>query len=144
GGVAGKLEQRVARQREGIVTAEYEAWAEAWADAVRQSPRSVGLVALPTTRIVALSSGAEELLGMTPEAAVGVDVVSLLEEPDQVELAVQAVSAGALNGVQSRRRLRRGDGSVVEVMSCAGAIRSDAGPDLALWVVELLPPAAAG
>ena len=38
---------------------------------MRQSPRSVGLVKLPTTRILALSQAAEELLGMEPEKAVG-------------------------------------------------------------------------
>jgi DNA-binding CsgD family transcriptional regulator len=43
---------------------------------------------------------------------------------------------GALDGMRSRRRLRRPDGSAVDVQMTGWAIRSTYAPDLGLWFVD--------
>lgn len=114
----------------------HSAWVEAWRAAVRASPLAVGLLELPTTRIIELSQRAAELLGTTRHEAVGLEGPSFAERPQEAALTTQLVREGTLDGIQARRRVARPDGSVIEVQASGWAIRSSTGPDLELWVAE--------
>jgi PAS domain S-box-containing protein len=93
------------------------------------------LAELPTTRVIEVSPKAAELLGATPPEAIGSDFLAIAERPEQVAITAQAMAAGALDSFTARRRLRRADGSPVEVVVCVRAIRSAGGPDLAIGLV---------
>jgi PAS domain S-box-containing protein len=101
---------------------------------VRAARSALGLFALPSSQFVEISSPAAELLGMPPERAVGLDYLDMVERRSEVATMFGLMSGGALDSVHANRRLRRADGSVVEVPVCARAIRSRHGSDLALWV----------
>lgn len=109
-------------------------WVEAWREAVRVSPLVVGLVELPNARFIELSPRASELLGTTCEEELGLGYRAIVKHRTEVEQTLRLLSAGTLDSMQARRRLRRVDGSVVEVFMCGRAIRSSAGADLGLWV----------
>lgn len=109
-------------------------WVETWRAAVRASPSVVGLVELPSTRFVELSQTAAELLGTTPREGTGLDYLAVVERPRDAAVCIRLVTRGAVEGVHARRRLRRSDGSVIELPTCGRAIRSQEGRDLGLWV----------
>jgi PAS domain S-box-containing protein len=111
-------------------------WVDAWRAAVRASPSAIGLVELPSTRLLELSEAAAERLGTTCAEAIGLDYLAVVERPHEAELSIRLVTTGAVDAVHSRRRFRRPDGSVIELPACGRAIRSRDGTDLGLWVVE--------
>ena len=112
----------------------HQEWVEGWAEAVRDSPLAIGLLDLDTMAFVAMSAQTADLLGTTLDDGVGLDYISLLEELADAPQIMALLRSGALDGVEGRRRLRRLDGSVIEVLSCGRAIRQEGGPCLALWV----------
>jgi PAS domain S-box-containing protein len=126
-------------QRRDAVTADPEAdlsrqWVETWRGAVRASPSAVGLVQLPSTRFLELSRSAAELLGTTPADGIGTEYLALVERPYESALTAWLVTTRAAEAVHVQRRLRRADGSVIDVAACCRAIRSGRGADMALWV----------
>jgi DNA-binding CsgD family transcriptional regulator len=110
-------------------------WVAAWRETVAANPSAVGLVDLVSTRFLELSPGAAELLGVSPEAGRGLDYLTVAERPEAAEMTFQLARQGLLDGLESRRGFRRGDGERVEVHSYGHAIRSSQGSDLGLWVV---------
>jgi PAS domain S-box-containing protein len=118
--------------------AQHDRWVASWREAVLASSAAVGLVELESHRFLALSQRAAELLGTTPDQAVGLDYLSVAERPSEAALTIRLVVEGMLDAIQARRRFGRPDGSFVEVRSSGWAIRSRSGPDLGLWVAEVL------
>jgi PAS domain S-box-containing protein len=109
-------------------------WVATWTEAVEASGRIAALVELPSTRFIAVSPRTAELLGITAEAATGLDYLALVERREDVAVGLRLVMEGTMDGIRARRRLRRADGSLVEVTVCGQSIRSSAGPDLGLWI----------
>jgi PAS domain S-box-containing protein len=110
-------------------------WVAMWREAVRASHEATALVELSTTRFLALSPSAAELFRTTPEAGIGLEYLSFAERPREAAETFRLARDGMLDGIRSRRRFRRHDGSVVEVESSGWVIRSHLGPDLGLWWV---------
>lgn len=117
-------------------TDEQGPWVAAWRRAVRATPTAVALSELESTRFLEMSPRAASLLGATPEAIRGLDYLSFAEERASAEQAFRMARDGLLDFVRSRRRLRRMDGSMIELPSWGWAIRSPTGPDLGLWVAD--------
>src|SRR5579859_1449160 len=109
-------------------------WVAMWRQAVRASRRAMGLVELSTTRFIELSQGAAELLGSTPERETGLTYLAVAERPREAAETFRLAREGILDSIRVRRRIRRHDGSMVEVESSGWVIRPPAGPDLGLWV----------
>jgi PAS domain S-box-containing protein len=120
------------RQSEGA-DGRHARWVAMWQQAIRSTRLAMGLIDLSTTRFIELSAGATELLGMTAEAGIGLSFLDIAETPGAAANSIQLARDGIIDGTQTRRRLRRPDGSTVEVRSTGWAIRSPAGPDLGLW-----------
>jgi PAS domain S-box-containing protein len=111
-------------------------WVSLWREAMQDSHLAIAVVDLSTTHFVALSGGAAELLGTTPEAAVGLSYLTITERPRQAAQGFQMARDGLIHGIRARRRFRRHDGSTVEVELSGSVIRSGNGPDLGLWVAS--------
>jgi PAS domain S-box-containing protein len=109
-------------------------WVEGWRQAVRVGPLALALFELPSSRFIEVSPRAAELLGTTREAAIGLDYLAIVEPRRAAQQVLQLVISGALDSAQARRRLRRVDGSMVEVSVSGRAIRSSVGADLVLWL----------
>lgn len=107
-----------------------------WRDAVSTSPSAVGLVELSTTRFVAMSPRAAELLGTTPERGAGLNYLSATERPREAEQTFRLVRERMIDGLKGRRRFRRPDGSMVELTLTGWAIRSTSEPGLGLWMAS--------
>ena len=107
-----------------------------WREAVRTSPLAIGLLQLSTTRFVEMSDSAIELFGTTPEAAVGLDYLSVTERPREAEQTFRLVGKRMLDGLRGRRRFSRSDGSLIELQVTGWAIRSSTGPDLGLLIAS--------
>jgi DNA-binding CsgD family transcriptional regulator/PAS domain-containing protein len=119
-----------------------------WGEAVRTSPLTAGLVQLSSTRFVAMSDSAAELLRTTPGRGVGVKYLSVTERPREAAQTFRLFREGMLDGLKGRRRFQRPDGAMVEMQLAGWAIRSAGGPDLGLWIATDLsdaePAAVAG
>jgi PAS domain S-box-containing protein len=114
-------------------------WVEAWREAVRVGPLAAGLMELPSSRFIEVSPRAADLLGTTPEAAIGIHYLAIVEPRRAAQQTLRLVRTGGLESAQARRRLRRVDGSMVEGSVSTRAIRSSVGVDLVLWLpVEVL------
>jgi DNA-binding CsgD family transcriptional regulator len=100
---------------------------------VGASPQAIGLTELSSTRFVALSRRGADLLGIRPDGEPGLTYLAVAERPREAAEAFRLAREGMLDGVRTRRRYRRPDGSMVEIESSGWAIRSS-GPDLGLWV----------
>jgi DNA-binding CsgD family transcriptional regulator/PAS domain-containing protein len=111
-------------------------WVAMWGDAVRTSPLAIGLVQLSTTRFVAMSSRAAELLRTTPERGAGLNYLSVTDRPREAAETFRLVREGTLDGLKGRRRFQRPNGSMVELQLTGWAIRSSSGPDLGLWIAS--------
>jgi PAS domain S-box-containing protein len=107
---------------------------EGWRQVVRSSPLAVGLLDLPSSRFVELSSAAAALLGTTPDEGISVDYLAIVEPPGDVAQTLRLLRAGVLDGTQARRRLLRADGSGVEAVVRSQAIRIAGGAELGLWI----------
>lgn len=125
-------------QSDARAVAQHDRWVASWRDAVLASAGAVGLLELKSHRFLALSPRAAALLGTTPDQAAGLDYLSVAERPRAAALTIRLVVEGMLDGIEARRRFRRPDGSLVEVRSSGRAIRSGSGPDLGLWVAEVV------
>src|SRR5438105_5885349 len=84
-------------------------WVAVWREGVRSSSTAVGLVDLRSTRFLALSPGAAELFGTTPDQIEGLEYLRLAERPAEAALTFQLAREGRLDGIRSRRRLKRPD-----------------------------------
>lgn len=111
-------------------------WVALWQLAVRASVVPMGLVDLSTARFLELSPRGAELLGTTAENGVGVSYLAVVEPTRAATDAFRLVREGMIEGSQSRRRLRRPDGTAVDVQTAGWAIRSAAGADLGLWLAS--------
>jgi PAS domain S-box-containing protein len=109
-------------------------WVAMWRLAVSASRRAMGLVELSTSRFIELSQTAAELLGTTPERGADLTYLSVVERATEAAETFRLARDGMIDGVRSRRRFRRSDGSMVELESSGWVVRSPAGPDLGLWV----------
>jgi PAS domain S-box-containing protein len=109
-------------------------WVAMWREAIRASTTAIGLVDLTEMRFIEVSQRAVELLGTTPEAAVGLSYLAVTERPGVAAEAFRMAREGIIDGIQGRRRFRRPDGSTVEMHAAGWAIRSRTGPDLGLWM----------
>ena len=117
-------------------------WVAMWREAVRTSPLAIGLVQLSTTRFVAMSNRAAELLRTTPEKGARLDYLSVTERPREAAQTFRLVRERMLDGIKGRRRFQRPDGSMVELQLTGWAIRSSTGPDLGLWIAGEISDAA--
>jgi DNA-binding CsgD family transcriptional regulator len=118
-------------------------WVGAWRMAVRHSLEPVGLIELPSARVVELSPAAAVLLGASPSGGDTLHLMGLVRERHHAAVATHALSIGAIDAFHARRRFRRPDGSVAEVTVACRAIRRPGHPDLALYVLsEPSPPPA--
>jgi len=115
--------------------AEREArWIAMWGEAIRSCTTAIGLVDLAEMQFIEVSQRAAELLGTTPEAAVGLSYLAVTERPGVAAEAFRMAREGVIDGIQGRRRFRRPDGSTVEMHAAGWVIRSPTGPDLGLWM----------
>jgi DNA-binding CsgD family transcriptional regulator/PAS domain-containing protein len=94
----------------------------------------MGLSELSTARFIEISSSAAELLDTTVEDAVGLSYLAIVEPESAAAESFRLARAGVIDGTQTRRRLRRRDGSTVDVQATGWVIRSAFGPDLGLWM----------
>jgi PAS domain S-box-containing protein len=106
---------------------------DAWRAGVRAAPGVVSLVALPATRFIALSPAAEQMFGQPVGEGVGLDYLDIVEPKETVVTTAALMISGGIDMVQGRRRLRRPDGSWIDLDVRAWAVRSTSGNDLALW-----------
>ena len=109
-------------------------WVDSWRAAVRASRSAIGLAELPSTRFVELSPAAATLLGTTPSDGIGLHYLGIVDRPDEVAASIGLLTTGALDAVHARRRVRRRDGSSIDLRTCGRAIRSRSGNDMVLWV----------
>jgi DNA-binding CsgD family transcriptional regulator len=116
-------------------------WVATWREAVRTSHLAVGLVELPTTRLVEVSPRAAELLRTTPELGAGLSYLSVTERPLESLETFRLVREKVLDGFRGRRRFQRPDGSMVELQVTGWAVRSSHGADLGLWIASAAPDA---
>ena len=107
-----------------------------WREAVRTSPLAIGLVQLSTTRFLEMSDHAADLFGTTPEAATGLDYLSVTERPREAAQTFRLVGERMLDGLKGRRRFRRSDGSMIELQVTGWAVRCGSGPDLGLLIAS--------
>jgi DNA-binding CsgD family transcriptional regulator/PAS domain-containing protein len=105
-----------------------------WCEAVGASPLALGLVELPSSRIIELSQRAAELLGTTRENGTTLDYLAIVEPRQAAEDTLRLLSTGGLESIQALWRLKRVDGSVIDVFMCGRAIRASVGTDLGLFV----------
>jgi DNA-binding CsgD family transcriptional regulator/PAS domain-containing protein len=132
----------------GESTEGHARWVAMWGEAVSTSALAIGLVQLSSTRFVAMSHRAAELLRTTPARGVGVRYLSVTDRPREAAQTFRLVREGLLDGLKGRRRFQLAHGSSVEMQLAAWAIRSRGGPDLGLWIASEAPdtghPAVAG
>jgi PAS domain S-box-containing protein len=119
----------------------HAAWISMWQEAVGASRPAIGLTELSTARFIHLSPRAASLLGTTVEGGAGLSYLDFVDPPRPAAEAFRLAREGVLEGTQTRRRLRRTDGSVFEARTTGWAIRSPAGPDLGLWLAYELDSA---
>jgi DNA-binding CsgD family transcriptional regulator/PAS domain-containing protein len=112
----------------------YPRWVAMWREPVTASRLAMGVVELSTTRFIALSQRAAELLGAAPERGADFTYLSVAERAREAAEGFRLARDGMLDGARTRRRFRRPDGSMVELESSGWVIRSPGGPDLGLWV----------
>jgi DNA-binding CsgD family transcriptional regulator/PAS domain-containing protein len=96
----------------------------------------MGLAELSTARFIELSPCAAEMLGTTVEDGIGLSYLAVVEPPSAAAESFRLAGAGIIDGTRTRRRIRRPDGSTVDVHATGWAIRSPAGPDLGLWMAS--------
>lgn len=116
-------------------------WVAMWTEAVGTTTAAMGLTQLSSARFVALSDRGADLLGTTVEDGIGVSYLDLVEPSQGAAESFRLARQGLIDGVQTRRRLRRPDGSRIEVHTTGWAIRSPDGPDLGLWAASEAQPA---
>jgi PAS domain S-box-containing protein len=114
----------------------YARWVAMWREAVGASRLAMGLADLSTARFIELSPGAAELLGTTVEGGIGLSYLAVADPPGAAAEAFRLAREGIIDGTRTRRRLRRRDGSMIDVHATGWAIRSPAGPDLGLWMAS--------
>jgi DNA-binding CsgD family transcriptional regulator/PAS domain-containing protein len=105
-----------------------------WQEAVRATRAAMGLALLSAARFIELSPSAAELLGTTVQGGIGLTYLDFVEPRRVAEESFRLAREGILDGVQTRRRLRRLDGSIIDAQATEWAIRSPDGPDLGLWM----------
>jgi DNA-binding CsgD family transcriptional regulator len=111
-------------------------WVAAWHEGVRATSRPAWLIDLTSFRFVALSDAGAALFATTPEQLEGVSYLEVAEHPIQAANTFSLAQEGRIDALSARRGLRRRDGSNVEVQGSGRAVRSVAGPDMGLWVVD--------
>jgi PAS domain S-box-containing protein len=114
----------------------WDRWLTAWGEGVRASPKAVVLADIESTRFLVVSDCAAALLGMTPEEMERRTYLELAEQAEEAAVTFALARSGLLDGVRSRRRLRRPDGAVIELSSSAWVVRSPGGRDVGLWVAD--------
>jgi PAS domain S-box-containing protein len=114
----------------------YARWVAMWREAVSASRAAMGLSELSTARFIAISAKAAELLGTTVEDGIGMSYLDITEPQRAAAESFRLARQGIIDGTQTRRRLRRSDGSMVDVQATGWAIRSPIGPDLGLWMAS--------
>jgi DNA-binding CsgD family transcriptional regulator/PAS domain-containing protein len=114
-------------------------WVAMWQEAVRASRSAMGLAELASARFLELSPRGAELLGTTVEGGAGLSYLDVVEPSHAAAESFRLAREGILDGTRTRRRLRRPDGSTVDVQSTGWAIRSPAGADLGLWLASEVP-----
>ena len=108
---------------------------EPWREGVRRAEDAVGLVELPSTRFIELSTRARELIG--PGRRLGLELLAV-HEREEAEAISRASATGAVDGTEAhRRRWQHPDGSTVEVTVRARAIRLN-GESFCVWVAREL------
>lgn len=105
-----------------------------WRQAVRRASAAVGVLELPSTRLIELSPAARDLIGAGH--TIGLEVISAHERSGAAAVT-RAATSGAIDGTEvRRRRWRRRDGSVVEVTVRSRAIRLESGATFGLFVAR--------
>jgi PAS domain S-box-containing protein len=111
-------------------------WVDFWRAGIRASTVAMGLADLATGRFLDLSPRGAAILGTTVEDGVGLNYVELAEPAGAAAESFRVAREGIIEGTRTRRRLRRPDGSAVDVHATGWVIRSAVGPDLGLWMAS--------
>ena len=119
-------------QRFEEANSRYERWVAMWAAGVRASGPPMALGDPTTARFIELSPAAIELVG---QATNYLDIVEPQEASGQL---LRLMRDGLIEGARTRRRLRRVDGSLVDIDAIGWVVRSPDGPDLGLglWLAD--------
>ena len=119
-------------ERREQANSRYERWVAMWAAGVRASGPPMAVGDPTTARLIELSPAAVQLVG---EA---VNYLDIVEPPDASAQLLRLMRDGLIEGARTRRRLRRADGSPVDVHAIGWVVRCPDGPDLGLglWIVD--------
>lgn len=123
-------------QRWEQADSQHRRWVEMWAAGVRASGLPMALGDPATACFMELSPAATRLFGDA------VNYLDIVEPQDASAQLLRLMRDGLIEGARTRRRLRRADGSFVDVDAIGWLVRSPDGPDLGigLWMPD---PAAA-
>lgn len=119
-------------QRREQANSRYERWVAMWAAGVRASGPPMAVGDPTTARLIELSPAAARLVGDA------VNYLDIVEPPDASAQLLRLMRDGLIEGAQTRRRLRRADGSPIDVHAIGWVVRSPDGPDLGLglWMAD--------
>lgn len=119
-------------QRSERATARYERWVALWVAGVRASGPAMAIGDPTTARIIELSPALARLVGDVPK------YLDMVEPRDASDEMLRLMRAGLIEGARARRRLRRVDGSLVDVHAIGWVVRCPDGPDLGLgmWIPD--------
>ncbi len=102
-------------------------------DAVRASALPVALWNLVSSRILAVSVPGAKVLGLEP-AAENIDWLSLLSDAEPVRRGLESIRSGLFDSYKARRRLRRIDGELLDVVTCVFVVNEDRSLAIAVLV----------
>lgn len=113
-------------QRSEEVNPRYERWVAMWAAGVRASGLPMAVGDPTTASFIELSPSAAQLVG---DALNYLDIVKPRDASNQM---LRLMRDGLIEGARTRRRLRRADGSLIDIDAIGWILRSPDGPDLGL------------
>lgn len=111
-----------------------EVWRETWMTAVRNCEHSGLLVDLPSKRVLQLSLGAVEMLGLELHDAATVDAIVASSHGTP---GLDLLAEGAMETVHGRRAYQRPDSPLLDVWFSARAVHSPSGAVMALIGLEV-------
>ena len=119
-------------QRREQANSRYERWIAMWAAGVRASGPPMAIGDPSTARLIELSPAAARLVGDA------VNYLDIVEPSDASTQLLRLMRDGLIEGARTLRRLRRADGSRVDVHAFGWVVRSPDGPDLGLglWMAD--------
>ena len=108
-------------------------------DAVRASDLPVALVDLKSQRVVAMSPGAARVFELDPDEVAGRNVFELVDEPERSRAALMLLVSGGVDAYETRRRVRRTDGTTIDGHQWVRRLELDGYTDQALVLLSGYP-----